>query len=52
MPPNDIHHMELTRAAPICIRFVESAFQVAESWDMSEKLRLFAGVVSKIGSPQ
>ena len=28
MPPNDIHHMELTRAAPICIRFVESAFQV------------------------
>ena len=39
--------MELTRAAPICIRFVESALQVAESWDMSERLRSFAVVVSK-----
>ena len=41
------YHMELTRAAPICVRFVESAFQIAESWDMSERLRCFAVVASK-----
>ena len=39
--------MELTRAGPICLRFLESAFQLAESWDMSQRLRSFAVVVSK-----
>ena len=54
--------MELTRAGPICVRFIESAFALAESWDMtqvsilvhtknysiiSQRLRTFAIVSSK-----
>ena len=30
------YHMELTRAGPICIRYLESAFTKAESWDKTE----------------
>lgn len=30
------YHMELTRAGPICLRFLENAFNAAEAWDMTE----------------
>ena len=30
------YHIELTRAGPICLRFLENAFTLAESWDMTE----------------
>ena len=28
--------MELTRAGPICLRYIESAFSLAENWDMTQ----------------
>ena len=28
--------MELTRAGPICTRYLETAFSLAESWDMTQ----------------
>jgi hypothetical protein len=32
------YHMELTRAGPICIRYLENAIQLAESWEMTQVL--------------
>ena len=31
-----MYHMELTRAGPICIRYLENAIQVAETWEMTQ----------------
>ena len=53
-----MYRMELTRAGPICIRYLENAIQVAETWEMTQvrfwssifllqRLRNFAIVVSK-----
>ena len=28
--------MELTRAGPICIRYLENAIQLAETWEMTQ----------------
>ena len=28
--------MELTRAGPICIRYIENAIQLAETWEMTQ----------------
>lgn len=30
------YHMELTRAGPICLRYIESAFTLAEKWDITQ----------------
>ena len=30
------YHMELTRAGPICIKFLENTFSLAETWTMTE----------------
>ena len=32
--------MELTRAGPICIRYLENVFSLAESWDMTQVIYL------------
>ena len=34
------YHMELTRAAPLCVRYLEAAFSLAENWDMTQVLIL------------
>ena len=28
--------MELTRSGPLCIRYLEAAFSLAETWDMTQ----------------
>ena len=39
--------MELTRAGPLCLRYLEAVFTLAETWDMSQRCRCFAIVSSK-----
>ena len=45
-------HMELTRAAPLCVRYLEAAFSVAEKWDMTQVqiLVLLVSCIKTVGS--